>query len=309
MTSDSRASDLLAGLDGIRSWQEDFYRDLHAHPELSHQEHRTAGRVAERMRAAGFDVHERVGGTGVVALLRNGSGPTVLMRADMDALPVREATGLTYASATTATSAAGEPVPVMHACGHDVHVACLLGAAQVLADGADLWSGTVVAVFQPAEEVGDGARAMVDDGLLELIPRVDVALAQHVLPAPAGIVGTCPGPVLAAADSIRVTVHGRGGHGSMPHATVDPVVLAAMFVIRLQTIVSREIAPSETAVLTVGSIVAGTTGNVIPDHAVLQLNVYLFRHHPHDHPRRDPPCRDRRMSGIWHATGAGHRAG
>lgn len=276
MTSDSRASDLLAGLDGIRSWQEDFYRDLHAHPELSHQEHRTAGRVAERMRAAGFDVHERVGGTGVVALLRNGSGPTVLMRADMDALPVREATGLTYASATTATSAAGEPVPVMHACGHDVHVACLLGAAQVLADGADLWSGTVVAVFQPAEEVGDGARAMVDDGLLELIPRVDVALAQHVLPAPAGIVGTCPGPVLAAADSIRVTVHGRGGHGSMPHATVDPVVLAAMIVIRLQTIVSREIAPSETAVLTVGSIVAGTTGNVIPDHAVLQLNVRTY---------------------------------
>lgn len=273
MTSDSRVSGLLAGLDGIRSWQEDFYRDLHGHPELSHQEHRTAERVAQRLRAAGFEVHEGVGGTGVVAVLRNGAGPTVLMRADMDALPVQEATGLPYASTAMATGADGDPVPVMHACGHDVHVTCLLGAAQLLADGVDRWSGTVVALLQPAEEVGDGARAMVDDGLRELIPRVDVALAQHVLPAPAGIVGTCAGPVLAAADSMRVTVHGRGGHGSMPHATVGPVVLAAMIVVRLQTVVSREIAPSETAVLTVGSIVAGTTGNVIPEQAVLKLNV------------------------------------
>jgi amidohydrolase len=221
-------------------------------------------------------VHEGVGGTGVVGVMRNGDGPTVLLRADMDALPIKEATGLAYASTTTATDAAGAEVPVMHACGHDVHVTCLLGAAQLLADGAESWSGTAVALFQTAEEVGDGARAMVDDHLGELLPKVDVALAQHVLPAPAGVVGTHAGPVLTAADSMRITVHGRGGHGSMPQATVDPVVLAAMIVVRLQTVISRETAPDETAVLTVGSIAAGTKSIVISDHAVLQLNVRTY---------------------------------
>ena len=272
----SRITSVLSGRDGIRSRQEEFYRDLHQHPELSHQEHRTAARVAERLRGCGFEVHDGVGGTGVVGVLRNGDGPTVLMRADMDALPVEEATGLAYASTTTATDADGAVVPVMHACGHDVHVTCLLGAAQLLSDGAEHWSGTTVAVFQPAEEVGDGARAMVDDHLGELFPNVDVALAQHVLPAPAGLVGTHTGPVLSAADSMRITVHGRGGHGSMPQATVDPLVLAAMIVIRLQTVISRETAPGETAVLTVGSIAAGTKSNVISDHAVLQLNVRTY---------------------------------
>jgi hippurate hydrolase len=208
--------------------------------------------------------------------MRNGDGRTVLLRADMDALPVEEATGLPYASTATATNASGAEVPVMHACGHDVHVTCLLGAAQLLSDGAEHWSGTVVAVFQPAEEVGDGARTMVEDHLGELIPTVDVALAQHVLPAPAGLVGTHGGPVLSAADSMKITVHGRGGHGSMPQATIDPVVLAAMIVIRLQTVISRETDPGETAVLTVGSIAAGTSSNVIPDHAVLQLNVRTY---------------------------------
>jgi amidohydrolase len=276
MATASPTTTVLAPLDGIRGWQETFYRDLHQHPELSHQEHRTAARVAERLRAIGFSVHEGIGGTGVVGVLRNGDGPTVLLRADMDALPVKEATGLPYASTTTATDAAGNEVPVMHACGHDVHVTCLLGAAQLLADGAEHWRGTAVTLFQPAEEVGDGARTMVDDRLGELLPKVDVALAQHVLPAPAGVVGTHPGPVLSAADSVRITVHGRGGHGSMPQATVDPVVLAAMIVIRLQTIISRETAPGETAVLTVGSIAAGTKSNVISDHAVLQLNVRTY---------------------------------
>ena len=272
----SAVARVLSGLDVVRPWQEAFYRDLHAHPELSHQERVTAGKVAAQLRAAGYDVHEGVGGTGVVGVLRHGDGPTVLLRADMDALPVREATGLPYASTVTSTDAAGHEVPVAHACGHDMHVACLLGAAQLLADGTDHWSGTVVTLFQPAEETGDGARGMVEDNLAGLIVRPDVAFAQHVLPAPAGQVGTRTGPTLSAADSMRITVFGRGGHGSMPQATVDPVVLAATIVVRLQTVVSREVAPTETAVLTVGSIQAGTKSNIIPDQAVLQLNVRTY---------------------------------
>jgi hippurate hydrolase len=276
MTSDSAVSSVLAGLERTRPWQEELYRDIHRHPELSHRETRTAGLVAARLRSAGFEVHEQVGGTGVVGVLRNGDGPTVLLRADMDALPVREATGLPYASEATAADAGGERVPVMHACGHDVHVACLAGAAQLLADGARHWAGTLIALFQPAEEVGDGARGMVEDGLAGLVPTPQVALAQHVMPMRAGLVATRAGAALSAADSMRITVHGRGAHGSMPQAAVDPVVLAAMIVVRLQTVVSREVAPAETAVLTVGSIVAGATSNVIPDRATLQLNIRTF---------------------------------
>jgi amidohydrolase len=262
----------LGGLDAVRSWQEDFYRDLHAHPELPHQEHRTAGEVAVRLRETDFEVHEGIGGTGVIGILRNGDGPTVLLRADMDALPVLEATGLPYASAQTSD----DGTPVMHACGHDVHVTCLLGAAALKAQSQAQWAGTLVALFQPAEETADGARAMVEDGLTDLLHHVDVAMAQHVLPFPAGTVGTRPGPTLSAADSMRITIHGRGAHGSMPQAAVDPVVLAAMIVVRLQTVVAREVAPGDTAVVTVGSIQAGTKSNVIPDHAVLQLNVRTY---------------------------------
>ncbi|MBV9830359.1 MAG: amidohydrolase, partial [Marmoricola sp.] len=209
----------------------------------------------------------------------NGTGPTVLLRADMDALPVLEASGLPYASDVVAADADGVDWPVMHACGHDVHVACLLGAVSLLAAATDAWGGTVVAVFQPAEEVADGARGMVDDGLADLVGSPDVALCQHVLPFPAGVVGTRVGPVLSAADSMRITVHGRGAHGSMPQASVDPVVLAAMIVVRLQTVISRETTPGEPAVLTVGSIQAGTKSNVIPDHAVIALNVRSY-HEP-----------------------------
>jgi hippurate hydrolase len=270
---------VLGGLDAASGWQESFYRDLHAHPELSHREFETARKVAERLRQGGYEVHEGVGGTGVVGILRNGTGPTVLLRADMDALPVAEATGLDYASAVRDTDREGNDVPVMHACGHDVHVTALLGAAQLLADRAEHWKGTVVALFQPAEETGDGARGMIDDGLTRLVPHIDVALAQHVLPAPAGRVGTRPGAFLSAADSMRITVHGRGAHGSMPQAAVDPVVLAAMIVVRLQTVVSREVAPGESAVLTVGSIQAGSKSNVIADHAVLQLNLRTYSEH------------------------------
>jgi len=270
-----RVSAILDGLDAIRPWQEDLYRDLHAHPELSHQELRTARHIAERLRRDGCEVHEDVGGTGVVGVLANGDGPTVLLRADMDALPVAEQTGLSYASQETASDGETQ-VPVMHACGHDVHVACLLGAVALMARSREHWSGTLVALFQPAEETADGATAMVDDRLAEIVGDVDVAMAQHVLPIPAGHVGTRVGPTLAAADSLRVTVFGRGAHGSMPQAAVDPVVLAAMIVVRLQTVVAREVAPTDTAVLTVGSLAAGTKSNVIPDHAVLQLNLRTY---------------------------------
>jgi len=270
-----RVSAILDGLDAIRPWQEDLYRDLHAHPELSHQELRTARHIAERLRRDGCEVHEDVGGTGVVGVLANGDGPTVLLRADMDALPVAEQTGLSYASQETASDGETQ-VPVMHACGHDVHVACLLGAVALMARSREHWSGTLVALFQPAEETADGATAMVDDRLAEIVGDVDVAMAQHVLPIPAGRVGTRAGPTLAAADSLRVTVFGRGAHGSMPQAAVDPVVLAAMIVVRLQTVVAREVAPTDTAVLTVGSLAAGTKSNVIPDHAVLQLNLRTY---------------------------------
>jgi amidohydrolase len=275
MTSSS-ARAVLDGLDDARGWLEDFYRDLHAHPELSHQESRTASAVADRLRQVGCEVHDHVGGTGVVGVLRNGDGPTVLLRADMDALPVREATGLSYASEVLATGADGAQVPVMHACGHDVHVTCLLGAVALLAGASTGWSGTAVAVFQPAEEVADGARGMVDDGLAQLAGAVDVALCQHVLAFPSGCVATRPGPTLAAADSMRITVHGRGAHGSMPQAAVDPVVLAAMIVLRLQTIVSREVTPGDPVVVTVGSLQAGTKSNVIPDSATIALNVRSY---------------------------------
>jgi hippurate hydrolase len=276
MNTKSAAASVLAGLDGTRGWQEDFYRHLHQNPELSHQEQHTAAAVSERLRSWGYDVHEHVGGTGVVAIMGDGNGPAVLLRADMDALPVREQTGLAYASTATATDQAGNQVPVMHACGHDVHVTCLLGAAALLAGAKDQWAGRAIVLFQPAEELGDGARKMVDDGLAGLVGEVDVALGQHVLVFPAGQVATRAGAVLSAADSMRITVYGRGAHGSMPQASVDPVVLASMIVIRLQTVVSREIAPTEPAVLTVGSIRAGTKSNVIADHAVLELNIRTY---------------------------------
>jgi len=274
--NESSAAQVLARLDDIRASVEDFYRDLHQYPELSHAEQRTASRVIERLDAAGYQVHSGVGGTGVVGVLKNGDGRTVLLRADMDALPVEEATGLDYASTATGTDGAGSTVPVMHACGHDVHVSCLVAAAELLSAGREHWHGTVVALFQPAEETGDGAAAMVADNVRDLVPAPDVALAQHVLPFASGEVRTRPGPVLSEADSMRVTIHGRGAHGSMPQAAVDPVLIAAAVVVRLQAIVSRELAPGEPAVLTVGSIQAGTKSNVIPDTAQLLLNVRTY---------------------------------
>ena len=257
------------------SFLEDFYRDLHAHPELSFQEARTAGLVADRLRTLGYEVAEGVGRTGVVGTLSRGSGPTVLLRADMDALPVQEATGLDYASTATATTPEGREVPVMHACGHDMHVTALLGCLEDLASQQD-WQGTVLAVFQPAEEQGAGARAMVNDGLFDRFGTPDVVLGQHVSPMPAGALGVRPGPSFAASDSLKITIFGHGGHGSRPETTVDPIVLAASVVLRLQTIVSREIAATDTAVVTIGSIRSGEVSNIIPDSAELQLSIRTF---------------------------------
>ncbi|MGW6400716.1 amidohydrolase [Streptomyces sp. NPDC055134] len=249
-----------------------LYEDLHAHPELSFQEFRTASVVADRLRKQGWKVTESVGGTGVVGVLVNGEGPVVLLRADMDGLPVKERTGLPYASHETAVDGEGNEVPVMHACGHDMHVTCLLGATRQLAAARAEWRGTVVAVFQPAEEIG-GAPAMIKDGFLERFPRPDVCLGQHVSPAPVGFVGTRPGPVMAASDGLRVRLFGRGGHGSAPETTIDPIVMAAAVVMRLQTVVSREVGAAQTAVVTVGSLHAGTKENIIPDTADLRINV------------------------------------
>ncbi|MGH1524682.1 amidohydrolase [Leifsonia sp. L25] len=255
---------------------EALYRDLHAHPELSFQEHRTAGIVAGHLSALGLEVHTGIGRTGVAGVLRNGDGPTVLLRADMDGLPVREETGLPWASTQTAPGDDGNPVPVMHACGHDIHITCLLGAVERLAGTTDDWSGTLVAVFQPAEEHGGGADVMVQDGLYAKVPAPDVVLGQHVTPAPAGMVGAHPGAAMAAVDAFEVTLRGRGGHGSRPETTIDPVVMAASAVMRLQTVVAREIAPQDTAVVTVGTLHAGTKNNIIAPSATLGISVRSF---------------------------------
>ena len=267
---------ILSGYPGLQAAQEAFYKDLHAHPELSHHERRTARCVAGELATYGCTVQAGIGGTGVVGQLANGDGPTVLLRAELDALPIAEDTGVDYASTVTTTGADGRQVPVAHACGHDLHMACLLAAVRLLAEHRDRWNGTLLALFQPAEETGDGAAGMVADGLFKRIPVPDVALSQHLLPGIAGTVGTCPGPFMSAEDGLAITVYGRGGHGALPQNTIDPVVLAAMIIVRLQTVVSREVTPGDTAIVTVGAVQAGARGNVIPDHAVLQLNMRSY---------------------------------
>lgn len=252
---------------------EALYIDLHQHPELPFQETRTAGIAAQHLRDLGLDVEEGVGVTGVVGRLINGDGPVVWARADMDALPVEELTGLAYASTATGINPAGHTVPIMHACGHDMHVTAMIGAVEKLVAERSEWSGTLVVLIQPAEEYGAGSRAMLDGGLLDRYPKPDVVLGQHVGPLPAGMVGMRPGPQMAAADGITVTMHGRGGHGSRPHTTIDPVVMAAATVMRLQTIPSREIDPQDVAIVTVGAIHAGTKSNIISAEATLELSL------------------------------------
>ena len=256
-------------LDSIGSqldWQREVYKDLHRDPEVSFDEHKTADRIAAELEGLGLEV-TRISATGLVAVIDNGTGPTVLARADIDALPVTEDTGLDFAS---------EVDGVMHACGHDMHAAAMLGAVRLLKENQDAWSGTYIALFQPAEENAAGAKAMIDDGLTDKVPTPDVALAQHVMPLPAGKIFTAAGPVMSAGDSVKITVFGRGAHGSMPHLSVDPVVLAASIVLRLQTIVSRETEPGEFAVVTVGASNAGSKSNIIPDRAELLLNVRTY---------------------------------
>jgi len=269
------ARTILANLGALIPDLESVYKDIHSHPELSMQENRTASIAAERLQSAGYEVTTGVGKTGVVGVLRNGEGPVIMLRADMDALPVREATGLTYASKVTANEN-GKSVPVMHACGHDMHVTWLIGAATLMAKSRNAWRGTLMPIFQPAEETGTGAQAMIDDGLFKRFPKPNAILGQHVMVGSSGVVSTRSGVITSAGDSLQIRMFGRGAHGSMPQSSIDPVVMAAATVLRLQTIVSRELAPTDAAVVTVGSLQAGTKENVIPDEAIIKLNVRTF---------------------------------
>jgi len=255
-----------------------LYLDLHEHPELSGHETQTAAKLAEHLRAAGYEVTEHVGGTGIVAALKNGSGPTVMLRTELDALPVEEKTGLPYASKVRTKDDAGHDVNVMHACGHDLHMASLLGTAKIMALSKNTWHGTLMLVGQPAEETISGAKAMIDDGFLTRFPKPDVGVALHVGNAlPAGTVGITSGIYDANADSLRITIYGKGGHGSAPHTAIDPIVIAARTILALQTIPSREVKPGDMAVVTVGYIRAGNKNNIIPDEAELGLTVRTYK--------------------------------
>jgi len=275
-TAATTSEPVLKNLDRLISDLEALYKDIHSHPELSMQETRTAGLAADWLRAAGYEVATGVGKTGVVGLLRNGEGPAVMLRADMDALPVEEATGLPYASKVKTTDREGNTVAVGHMCGHDMHVTWLAGAAALFAHAGEAWRGTLMAVFQPGEETAEGAQAMIDDGLFKHFPQPAVILGQHVMVGPAGAVAGRTGAITSAADSLQIRMFGRGAHGSMPQSSVDPVVMAAATVMRLQTVVSREVAANEAAVVTVGALQAGTKENVIPDEAIIKLNVRTF---------------------------------
>jgi len=296
------AASPLEGLDQIYPQLDALYLDLHKNPELSTKEQRTSARMADELRKLGYEVTAGVGGTGVVGVLRNGKGPTVLLRTELDALPVEEKTGLPYASTATGVNPQGQTVPVMHACGHDVHMAGWTGAAALLARMKDRWRGTVLMIAQPAEETVQGARAMIKDGLFVRFPKPDFAVAVHdSSDLPAGKVYYVPGPAMASVDSVDVTIFGRGGHGALPHTTVDPVVIAAKAVLGFQTLISREKDPLEPAVLTVGSIHGGTKYNIIPDEVKLQITLRTF----------NPEVRQLLLSGIERvakAEAAGARA-
>src|SRR3954468_18208872 len=281
---------LLLCLPGVRAWAQNspldkqvssvlpdaqtLYLDLHQHPELSSHETRTAAELANRLRTLGYDVTEHVGGTGIVAILKNGAGPTVMLRSELDALPVEEKTGLPYASKVRAKDDAGLDVPVMHACGHDLHMASLLGTAAIMVRNKNSWHGTLMLIGQPAEETIGGASGMIKDGLFTRFPKPDFGIALHVgNDLPAGQVGITPGVYNTNADSIHITIFGKGGHGSQPNTAIDPILIAARTILALQTIVSREVKPGETAVVTVGYIRAGTKNNIIPDKAEMGLTV------------------------------------
>ncbi|ALP51300.1 amidohydrolase [Corynebacterium glutamicum] len=272
-------SAILSDLDNTRSYREELYKFFHQHPELSLQEFETSKRIISELESYGVESIQRIGDTGVVAVISNGDGPVVALRGDIDALPMAERSGKEYAAtgATQVDNNTGQETPVAHTCGHDVHISSLLGAVQAFNSHRELWNGTLMAVFQPAEETAAGARMMVEEGIVEKLSAPDVYLGQHVLGSlPGGAVGTRVGAVMSEAASIEITLHGKGSHGSMPNLGVDPIVLGSAIVTRLQSVISREIAASETAVLTVGSFHAGTKSNIIPDSAVLQLNTRAF---------------------------------
>lgn len=255
-----------------------LYVDLHQHPELSSHETQTAAKLAGRLRSLGYDVTEHVGGTGIVAILKNGPGPTVMLRTELDALPVEEKTGLAYASKVRTKDDRGQDVAVMHACGHDLHMASIAGTGAIMAQSRTTWHGTLMLIGQPAEETIGGADGMIKDGLLTRFPRPDVAVALHVgNELPAGKVGVVPGIYDTNSDSLRITIYGKGGHGSAPHTAIDPIVIAARTILALQTIPSREVKPGEMTVITVGYIRAGTKNNIIPDQAELGLTVRTYK--------------------------------
>ncbi len=267
-------SSLLKEAENVRPETHALYMNLHEHPELSGHETQTAVMLAAALRKAGYDVTEHVGGTGLVALLKNGSGPTIMLRTELDALPVEEKTDATFASKIHTKDDAGNDVGVMHACGHDVHMAALLGTAEIMAREKNTWHGTLILIGQPAEETISGAEAMIRDGVFTRFPKPDIAVALHVTNEfPAGTVGITPGVYNTNADSLHITIYGKGGHGAMPQTTVDPVVIAARTILALQTIVSREVPPGEMAVLTVGYVHAGTKNNIIPAQAEMGLTV------------------------------------
>lgn len=271
------AADIRAEVDSIYPQMHALYRDLHQNPELSNQEVRTAAKLAAGLRGLGFEVITGIGGTGFVGILENGAGPTVVLRTELDALPVTEATGLPFASKVRVKDASGAEVGVMHACGHDAHMSAWMGAATILSKSKQSWRGTLVLVGQPAEELGQGARAMMAAGLLKKIPKPDFALAIHDdSRRPAGEIGYLAGPIMTNVDYLDITVHGRGGHGARPETTIDPVVIASRIVVTLQTIVARENSPFDPAVVTVGAIHGGTKHNVIPDEVKLQLTIRSF---------------------------------
>jgi hippurate hydrolase len=255
-----------------------LYLDLHQHPEVSSHETRTAELLAVRLRNLGYTVTEHVGGTGIVGILKNGDGPTVMLRTELDALPVEEKTGLPYASKVRIKDDSGREVGVMHACGHDLHMSSWFGTAAIMAHSKDSWHGTLMLVGQPAEETITGAKKMVDDGLFTRFPKPDIGIAMHDTNGlPAGKVGVTPGYAKANADSVRITIYGKGGHGASPETTIDPVLIAARTAVTLQSIISREIKPGDAAVITVGYIQAGTKNNIIPDDAQMGVTVRSYK--------------------------------
>jgi amidohydrolase len=280
----ARKQQIAQAIDKELGSLESLYKQLHANPELAFQEVQTAARLAKELKTIGFEVTAKVGGHGVVGVFKNGPGPAVMVRADMDALPITEKTGLPYASKVRTRDKEGNDVGVMHACGHDMHMTCWVGTARTLVTMKDRWQGTLVFIGQPAEEVGGGARRMIADGLFKRFPRPDYCLGLHCAPhLPHGVVGYSEGLLLANVDTVDITVTGKGGHGSAPHLTIDPIVIAARIILDLQTLVSREVNPQDAAVVTVGSIHGGTKHNIIPSEVKLQLTVRSFKDEVRQH--------------------------